>query len=485
MGAKAEDISTKLQTFGHFLIYGETNSGKTVLTKHIIEIVNPKKIWIFVPRDMYDEDNLGTDDWKSHTLDGREVKVFCEWSKELVEEIKESSKQDKKETIPGTESSQRYNMIIFDDFNNEINTHTNTDYKDLFTRGRHNNLRIANLVHNTTAIGPIARKNCRFNLIMSATIDRNELKELSKVCYNGPENVFMNSLNQIRQKNKYSAMMIDKQDTRIASIAGNYAAIKEKDARVDACVAAAQNGDVDDVDNIVNNEVEVALPAGSSLLESPGNAAYDGIGDPFGGDNTNAQYINPAMGGNSFGSIGQKNILNNGQFADNSKNVYNTQYKVNQQQMLDTQMVNHNQRMLQMKLKMKEDLAMRKFKCWELVNQEGATLGEMSYVLETVNMMLRPKTPYNRTTLYRGIQRWTDVYFKQYKRPNIGEWAKFSEDGEGIGRMGNGMMLSGARIIDSENWSGSMSEAMGMLKYGLQIGRGKSGRNGNKKLLGY
>jgi hypothetical protein len=414
---------------------------------------------------MYDEDELGTDDWKSHELDGRSMEVFTEWTKERIEEIKRSSKEDQRCTIPGTEF-QRFNLIIFDDYNNEINTHVNTDYKDLFTRGRHNNLRVMNLVHHSTAIAPIARKQCKFNMVLAATIDRGELKELAKCCYRGPENMFIKSIDSIRDKNRYSSMFVDKSDTRIAAITADYKKVKDRDARVDELVAKQTGRTLAAADS----EVEVALPPGSSLLETPGDAAFEGVADPFGGGDSNAQYVNPTMGGNMFGSIGQKNILNHGQFADNSKNVYNTQYKVNQQQMLDTQMINHQQRVMQMEYKMKEDLAARKYKCWELVNQENVTLGEMGYVLETVNMMLRPKTPYTRKTLARGVERWAGVYFEEFGRPGIARWAASARGGkEGIERMGNGVFMSSAKIMDGGNWSESIGEAVGAMKFGLLL----------------
>ena len=137
---------------GHILVYGQTMSGKTFFTKHILDVLKPDNIYVFTT----------TNDWTDYNNYHNFNRIST-----ILNEI---------------EYSEGSNIIVFDDFNDQINTSTDKHYIELFTRGRHKNIRVINLAHNSKAIGPTVRANTRYVFMMS-TINLEESNELAKIFY--------------------------------------------------------------------------------------------------------------------------------------------------------------------------------------------------------------------------------------------------------------------------------------------------------------
>ena len=141
---------------GHLLLYGETNSGKTTFAIKICEYLKPTKIFIYTGMPKCFKNKFKNAD------------IF-----EDFDNIKEIKKY-----IVDNHEDKDY-IILFDDFNDKINTQTNSEYIELFTKYRHYNTRIINLGHNVKMVGRTIRTNCRYIYIFS-TINNNEtIKDLA------------------------------------------------------------------------------------------------------------------------------------------------------------------------------------------------------------------------------------------------------------------------------------------------------------------
>lgn len=143
-------------TSGAIVCYGKSGSGKTDFIKKIIEqqiqlhVVKPENVHILT-RSMNDKWPYDTHHEWGDIIDIRKkIKAKCC----PMGEIKENS------------------IIVVDDFNNEggLNTSTDPEYNGLFTRGRHEGIRMITVAHSAKSIGPTAREQIKYGVIFKTNV---------------------------------------------------------------------------------------------------------------------------------------------------------------------------------------------------------------------------------------------------------------------------------------------------------------------------
>ena len=176
--------------FGHIIVYGDTNSGKTYYTKYLIKDIRPKKTYVFAGV---------MDQW----LDIKTAGLYDTFDniKEIVEYCKENKNKVKREN--------KF-IIVFDDFNKRINTQTNQDYLNLFTEGRHSGIRVINLAHHVQDIGPVVRNNARY--IVFTKMPTDELKRIADLFYDGKYQEIVKAQHNTKQ---YTVCVLDKRNKEL------------------------------------------------------------------------------------------------------------------------------------------------------------------------------------------------------------------------------------------------------------------------------
>lgn len=255
-----------LEEFGHVIIYGETGGGKTTIATKICNYLKPSKIFIYT----------GISKCYKDIFNNGEIFEDFDNIKEIKKYIVEN--HDKNNYI-----------ILFDDFNDRINTQTNSEYLELFTKYRHYNTRIINLAHSVKAIGRPVRINCRYIYIFS-TINNNEtIKDLALQYFDSNNKELEKILKQARNENIYNVIYIDRRSNSYEIVNSN---------------------------NIKTSEVDVisTLPEHSAILENPEDVNYMG-GQPI---QNNVQL--------NFQKKSEKDFIDN----SNNKITYNNTISSNQ-----------------------------------------------------------------------------------------------------------------------------------------------------------
>lgn len=197
------------ETLGHFIIHGATGSGKSFYARHLVHVLPHEKVYVFTQ---------SPHEWaKAIDKNGKIELAYTVYTEDfeanarkILEDCGAIIDRERKEaTTKGKEykTAGRFN-IVFDDFNESINTKTDETYKSLFTRSRHVGCRVINLVHQAHSIGPTARMNARYLVFMSTAPD-SEIIELAKLFYAGNHPQLLKIAAEARAKNKHMAVVVD------------------------------------------------------------------------------------------------------------------------------------------------------------------------------------------------------------------------------------------------------------------------------------
>jgi len=299
-----------LDDFGHVLIYGETGGGKSTIATKICNYLNPTKIFIYT----------GVSKCYKHKFNNSEI--F-----EDFDNIK-----DIKKYIIDTHEKNNF-IILFDDFNDKINTQTNSDYIELFTKFRHYNTRIINLAHSVKAIGKSVRLNCRYIYIFS-TINNNEtIKDLALQYFDSNNKELEKILKKARTDNIYNVIYIDR---RI----GSYEIINANDIKTS------------------NVNVLANIPDNSTILVKPENCNYMGCKIQSLDETSQLNEYNTA---NTSG-IGVLNFQKkaDNDFIDNSNNKITYNNTISSNQLIQTKKDQYEMKILSLHLEHKYSVEQKK-----------------------------------------------------------------------------------------------------------------------------
>ncbi len=288
---------------GHCIVYGQTFSGKTHFTKHLIKQLNPNNVYVFT---------TSPHDWVGYeTYDNFENNI-----KNIL--INSKAAKD-------TNSHDCKNIVVFDDFNSEINTSQNKAYNELFTSGRHYGIRVINLAQQSKHIGPTVRSNARYIFIMAVVLE-DELKKLADMFFNKEKFALKKITTVALKESQYACVMIDA-NNRQTSVYIAPAIKKSNIPKEEIEIKENDNVSVIPRINEYNKTIDVVPPQGSALRETPSDAIFQGT----------QSYDQMRSLQTSFGNKYAQNMV------DNSQNNFQIDYRIKNQQLIETnQIANQN-----------------------------------------------------------------------------------------------------------------------------------------------
>jgi hypothetical protein len=183
------DISN---TTGHFLLIGSTMSGKTYLAKHLIRCLKFSSVLVF---------SLIEDTWTD--VPNAEFYSYKEWNRDEVLNITFNRWQQELREVGGYLPK----AIVFDDYNQVVNTQQDPLYKQLFESARHYNVRLFNLGHTPTAAGLVTRNNCS-NIILFPSFNKQTVDHLAQFFLMGNTRLLMENFDKAIHTNRYAAVLI-------------------------------------------------------------------------------------------------------------------------------------------------------------------------------------------------------------------------------------------------------------------------------------
>ena len=338
---------------GHIIFYGQTQSGKTSYTKHLIEnIYKPEKLYVFttIPRtwkDFYNARVFSKEDFQENVH-----KIILECDKIIGKEL---------------DPKARF-LVVFDDFNDAINTQTDSSYRQLWTASRHSGIRIINMAQQTKMIGKIPRANARF-ILMMAMISNDEIKELASIYCN---NNYIKLLEICRNSQKINSRAVILFDKDLNEFAYDYNYADNK-----------QIVDADGNPLITSLVVTLSHPDNTSLLPID-RMTYHGLPDL-------SPQILPAQPQNTF-NINNKQATN---MYDKSTNNIAINNSLKNSQIIETTNTHHELKMLTItnnyKLQLKQDMYDIRT---SLVHKSSQSYEDMEKIIKTANHVLRPSIPY-------------------------------------------------------------------------------------------
>ena len=459
----------KLEEFGHIIVYGQTNSGKTTFAKYILYYFAKKnlinKIYIFRP------ERLMGEDWDPPKFPNLSLRRLID---ENLLEVETLSNFD--ENIKRIRDAPGNKLVVFDDYNNEINTSSNKDYKSLFTDGRKDKIRVINLVHSYTAITPIAKKNCQYCVIMAMTSDKEEIKNLASTYFNNNWILLFKYLNEVRMQDKHNAIIIDKPGPELVHFKVPFIRDASRMQRVDESSSQTRPKieEIEEIDR--QNTYDVSIPVDVSNSSWNNDIPiYSDVGNPLFGD------ASPRMQ-NSL-SIGQKNA----QFLqDRSINNFNTKFRADVNQLQETQYVQHIQKIKQLEYKYEEEKEERIYNCKKFLQKSILLPSEKEYLIESFNYLFKWRKNIDWSTFDKGQR----VFILKYMPELVGttKCPSFSStsrriDGKRRRDVDNRKnsrsnfdaskleektisgLITAAKIYNSNNWEDKLREGYSAIKY--------------------
>lgn len=341
---------------GHILLYGQTHSGKTYYAKHLIDKLDATKVFVFTAT---------PDEWKD--VDD----VFTENFEDNIDAIKNECAMGTTKSIEKGEPKPKY-IIILDDFNEQINTISNDNYKEMFTRFRHYGVRVINLAHTINAIGPTARNNSRYVCFMSTISDR-ELKNVSDTFFQKNFFPLKKFTDNARQENEYNCIIIDGSSRKIFT---DRAPIKI----------------------LISSE----LHPKSSLATDPANTIYPGISDPMSCPTSG----NGQMGSNSTLSFGNKSAYN---MVDNSTNNIQISHNIKMKQLQQQNTSQNNMKMENYHFSQEMEKVAESDVVKALIRSPFKTSDDKKRILKDINKRLRPSYPYTLEDYDDGVKSYMKI----------------------------------------------------------------------------
>lgn len=357
--------------FGHIIVYGDTNSGKTYYTRYLVNKLHPKKVFVYagVPDQWIDS---GT-----HNLEN----VFDTFDniKEIVNYCKEKKNKVKREN--------KF-IIIFDDFNKRINTQTNQDYLNLFTEGRHAGIRVINLAHHVQDIGPVVRNNARY--IIFTKMPNDELKRIADIYY---DSKYSDICKLLHNTDNYTVGILDKRNKELW-----------KDIATEEIEDRATEDKLSSV-VVVKGQAYNEYPEVAPLNNNPSSAVDCFVGNrcQYRGGSTDCR---PS----TIGS--QSNKLSNRDFYDNSNTIFNTAIK--NEDKINVVQTNHISNIS----KIHNEYECQRVKDSEetryLIRKPWKTDTDIKKIIHTLNNELKPSVPFNICNYQDGAVIFLHKFYGEY-----------------------------------------------------------------------
>lgn len=407
----------------HVIIYGETNSGKTTCCKFIVNALRPKKIFVF------------TRTPEEYTrVYGYTPRVYTDGFTENIKTTMEECRRD----LPTDGANNKYPyIVILDDFNNAINTNTDPDYRELFTRGRHMGIQVINLAHNSRAIGTTARNNAGSIIIMACT-STSELEELARIFYDGKTKQLQRIAREAKERSPFAYLVLNKR-TGVINIGVVEPHQREprgktiEPVHADTTLAKRTPTDVltdnaprgviyDNTHNNFNIDTHIDIPLRSSLAQCL-PVFCDGVAPPI-IDRLPAPITTP-----SGMPIGTTPITTNicsktaNQMVDNSTNniVYTHNMKLNQ--MHETNITANEIKMANLIHQRQSDDLLIVFKTKELIYKSFKSHQEKEAILSSINYLLHPPRRYSiieyNTAVNAFLRRYYNEEYHEHKPSQV------------------------------------------------------------------
>lgn len=361
----------KSYDFGHMIVHGETNSGKTCFTRHLLKLLQPDDIWLFTTT-AHDWENVTSPD-KVFAADfetnGEPVMAEC---KRRVSAIR--SKDPEFRGVPF--------VFVFDDF--DVDTNHCKSYRELWSRGRHYGIRVISLIQYSKMQGPLVRTNARYWHIM-ATAKIDEIKHLAGLFYNNDSFKLSAIIRKAREESSWNCVVFDGRTLGYVVSHASLPSTTQHPRSSDPAVLSSTRAL-----NTINTERLVDLPPDSSILADPANAGYLGIAAPN---------VNP-VGVNSSISMGQKTAHN---MVDNSVNNFAVNHNIKMEQLVSANTTQNNLKLQNITVNHMIQLKQDVYDCARLLDKPYMTSVETDRVISTMNSSLRPKIPITRSNYHDAV----------------------------------------------------------------------------------
>lgn len=356
-----------IEPVGHIIVFGDSYSGKTYFTKHFIKSLNPKKVFAFAG-EQYQWDQPEYDVQKDD-FETSANKIITECSQHMTN-LREEAKNNNQEL----EASTPF-VLVFDDFNEEINTKSNELYKQLYTRGRHHGIRIINIAHHSKAIGPAARANAKYIFMMCSMAD-DEIKAIADMFFGKDHLRLMSAAKKALSESKYNVLMIDRVKKTI-----------HIDKAPDKSLMLKQS---DDIIPVIprHQSLEVVPNDMATISQMPGDIHYNRIGGGMQLGNKSAQYM-----------------------YDNSKNQFNVDYTIKNEQKITSNHTNNKIKFENIKVENTINLYQNMHDVADIVRKPWHSPEEIKKIVYVLNRTLRADPPYTIHDYKEGIRPFLKQYF--------------------------------------------------------------------------
>lgn len=176
-----------LTEYGHVGVFGASGSGKTTYIKTLLGKIGVagNKVHVYTTTGYQ---------WSDFTVHENFDDIG-----DVVSEANRTKKDGK-------------TVIVFDDFNEVINTQTDPRYIGLFTHGRHAGIIVINGAHAPTSMGAKARKQLKYTVVMN-TSDMETLNALSNYYLLGDSDKLIKHMD--RKPDKYTACVIENETRQL------------------------------------------------------------------------------------------------------------------------------------------------------------------------------------------------------------------------------------------------------------------------------
>jgi energy-coupling factor transporter ATP-binding protein EcfA2 len=356
----------KFAPVGHIQVVGSSFSGKSHYIKHLLKLLPHTHIFVFT--------------MSPHDYSDPQFKVYTD---QFDENIKDILAICEKQMVPlrnGPPTTPH--IIIFDYFNDQINTATNVSYNALYTRGRHDGVRIINSIHHSKSIGPTARAQAKYVFMMCSS-KADEIRDIASIFYQKRTFQLHNLCAAAFKDNKYNVAIIDtiSQDVFIDSAPS-----------IQDIITVQPPNQTPTNHNIT---IDVPLDPRSSIATDPQNVIYPGV-----------------TSNNQFG------CKTAGQMVDNSTNNFNVNHNVKMTQLIESNQINYDIKRTNIVNNYNLTLRADMFEVKTLLTKPVITHQEKLKIVANMNAILRPSHNFTILDYTEGLDDYCQHCYKESYKPS-------------------------------------------------------------------